>query len=104
MLAALVQEQACRAEVTELLARAHDHEIAKQLGLFVRRTQSRRTDSLTARELDVLRELEQGFSNKDIADRLFVTEGTVKVHLRHIYGKLGVRTRTQLLAKRARQR
>jgi LuxR family transcriptional regulator, maltose regulon positive regulatory protein len=104
MLTALVQEQACRSEVAELLTRAHDHEMGRQLGLFVRRTRSRRTDSLTARELDVLRELEQGFSNKDIADRLFVTEGTVKVHLRHIYEKLGVRTRTQLLAKRARQR
>jgi ATP/maltotriose-dependent transcriptional regulator MalT len=104
MLAVLVQEQACRAEVGELLARTRDHEIARQLGLFVGRTHSGRTDTLTARELDVLRELERGFSNKDIADRLFVTEGTVKVHLRHIYEKLGVRTRTQLLAKRAGRR
>jgi len=104
MLAVLVQEQACRAEVGELLARTRDHEIARQLGLFVRRTHRGRTDTLTTRELDVLRELEQGFSNRDIADRLFVTEGTVKVHLRHIYEKLGVRTRTELLAKRARRR
>jgi LuxR family maltose regulon positive regulatory protein len=104
MLGVLVQEQACRAEVGELLARTRDHEIAKQLGLLVRRTHPGRTDTLTARELDVLRELEQGFSNRDIAGRLFVTEGTVKVHLRHIYEKLGVRTRTELLAKRARRR
>jgi LuxR family maltose regulon positive regulatory protein len=104
LLCVLGQEHAARAELAELLSRANDHEIAKQLGLFIRRIHSDRTDSLTARELDVVRELEQGFSNKDIADRLFVTEGTVKVHLRHIYEKLGVRTRTELLAKRARHR
>lgn len=103
MLAVLVQEQTWRAEVAELLTRTRDQEIARQLGLSVRRTHSGRTESLTARELDVLRELEQGFSNKDIGERLFVTEGTVKVHLRHIYDKLGVRTRTELLAKRARR-
>jgi LuxR family transcriptional regulator, maltose regulon positive regulatory protein len=104
ILTVLVQEQACRAEVAELLARTRDHEIAGQLGLFVRRAHSGRTDSLTARETDVLRELEQGFSNRDIAARLFVSEATVKAHLRHIYEKLGVRTRAELLAKRAGRR
>jgi LuxR family maltose regulon positive regulatory protein len=103
ILAELVGEGTCRAELAELLTRTGDHEMARQLKLPVRSTYSGQSDSLTARERDVLRELEQGFSNRDIGDRLFVTEGTVKVHLRSIYKKLGVRTRTELLAKIARR-
>jgi DNA-binding NarL/FixJ family response regulator len=61
-------------------------------------------DRLTPRETQVLRELEQGLSNRQIARRLFLSEATVKVHIRHIYEKLGVRTRAELLAKRATQR
>jgi DNA-binding NarL/FixJ family response regulator len=58
---------------------------------------------LTARESDVLHELERGSSNREIGRRLFISESTVKVHLRHIYEKLGVRTRAELLAKRSRR-
>ena len=54
--------------------------------------------TLTAREQDVLRELAQGKSNRDIAESLWVSDDTVKSHLRRIYRKLGVGTRAEAVA------
>jgi DNA-binding NarL/FixJ family response regulator len=50
---------------------------------------------LTARELEILKLVAAGFTNGDIARRLWVTEQTVKFHLRNVYRKLGVSNRTQ---------
>lgn len=50
---------------------------------------------LTARELEILQLVASGFTNGDIARRLWVTEQTVKFHLRNIYRKLDVANRTQ---------
>jgi DNA-binding NarL/FixJ family response regulator len=50
---------------------------------------------LTARELEILKLVAAGFTNGDIARRLWVTEQTVKFHLRNVYGKLQVTNRTQ---------
>ena len=56
-------------------------------------------DDLTERERDVLELLVQGItSNKDLADRLIVTENTVKYHLRNILGKLHLKNRAQVVA------
>ena len=52
-------------------------------------------DALSAREVEVLRLIAGGNSNKLIADRLDLTEATVKTHLTHIFEKLGVEDRTQ---------
>jgi DNA-binding NarL/FixJ family response regulator len=52
---------------------------------------------LTAREIDIIRMIVEGLRNKEIADRLFIGEGTVKVHLHHIYEKLGIDGRLALL-------
>jgi two-component system, NarL family, response regulator LiaR len=54
-----------------------------------------RPEPLTPREMDVLRLLAQGHSNKEIARTLQLVEETVKFHVRHILAKLGVQSRTQ---------
>ena len=56
-------------------------------------------DSLTARELEVLRLLARGLRNKEIAARLYVSERTVNFHLANIYQKLHVSGRTEALSK-----
>ncbi|MFI6320945.1 response regulator [Nonomuraea sp. NPDC050556] len=50
--------------------------------------------ALTAREIEILELLAKGAGNREIAKALFITEATVKTHLNHVYGKLGVDTRT----------
>ena len=60
-------------------------------------------ESLTEREIDVLRQIVEGNRNKDIAGRLFISEETVKVHIRHIMEKLGASDRTQAVTIAARR-
>lgn len=55
-------------------------------------------NSLTPRELEVLKLVADGSSNRDIGRRLLLSEATVKSHLVHIYDKLGVRSRTSAVA------
>jgi LuxR family maltose regulon positive regulatory protein len=59
-------------------------------------------DPLTPRELEIIRLISKGYSNPEIAAELVVTVNTIKKHTSNIYGKLGVRSRTQAIA-RARQ-
>ncbi|HEY5001553.1 MAG TPA: response regulator transcription factor [Ktedonobacteraceae bacterium] len=54
---------------------------------------------LTEREHDILKLLAQGTSNRQIAEKLYLTEGTVKNHMSNILSKLGVRDRTQAALK-----
>jgi DNA-binding NarL/FixJ family response regulator len=55
-------------------------------------------ESLSPREVEVLGHLTEGNRNRDIAERLFISEETVKVHLKHIMEKLGASDRTQAVA------
>jgi two-component system, NarL family, response regulator LiaR len=50
---------------------------------------------ITRRELDVLELIAQGMSNREIAEKLFVSENTVKTHSSRVFDKLGARRRTQ---------
>jgi DNA-binding NarL/FixJ family response regulator len=52
-------------------------------------------EDLTERELEVLQQLGYGYSNKEIAEALFITEGTVKNHVSNLINKLELRDRTQ---------
>jgi len=52
--------------------------------------------SLTPTELDVVRCVVDGLNNPEIGSRLFMSRGTVKTHLSHVFAKLGVTNRTEL--------
>ncbi|HMD49086.1 MAG TPA: response regulator transcription factor [Bryobacteraceae bacterium] len=64
-------------------------EVARQLAQHVA------DETLTEREIDVLRYVSGGNRNREIAERLFISQETVKVHLKHIMGKLGANDRTE---------
>lgn len=56
-------------------------------------------EPLSEREYDVLRLLAEGLTNRQLADKLMVAEGTIKTHLMNIYGKLDAHNRTQAIAR-----
>ena len=55
-------------------------------------------EALTEREIEVLRQVAEGNRNRDIATKLFISEETVKVHIKHVMEKLGASDRTQAVA------
>ena len=57
------------------------------------------SEPLTPRELEILRLIDSGLTNREIADRLFVSVGTIKTHTHRAYAKLDVTGRTQALAR-----
>ena len=64
----------------------------------------RRAETLTAREIEVLQLLAFGHTNRDIAERLYISPDTVKTHLEHIFEKLGASDRTAAVAEALRRR
>jgi LuxR family maltose regulon positive regulatory protein len=56
-------------------------------------------EPLTDREMEVLEELAEGLTNREIGERLMVSLNTVKTHTKRIYGKLGVRNRTEAVIR-----
>jgi DNA-binding NarL/FixJ family response regulator len=85
------------------LTRAGDNLMAGGLGYNVADSLDPRS-SLSVREREVYELVCTGLSNREIARQLFITEGTVKVHVHHVYDKLGVRSRTALAMQAARER
>jgi DNA-binding NarL/FixJ family response regulator len=62
-------------------------------------TAAEQVEDLSPREREILELLADGFPNKEIADRVGLTDGTVRWHLRHVYHKLHVRSRTEAALK-----
>ena len=62
---------------------------------FVRDDSQRERLGITARELEILELIAEGLSNKEIAERVHVSENTVKTHSGRVFSKLGARRRTQ---------
>ena len=83
-----------------LLAKSRDHELAQSAGIDLRVDEtSDPLGVLTRRELEVLGLLSQGMTNDEIAASLFIARSTAKVHVRHIFEKLGVRSRLQAVLR-----
>lgn len=88
----------------EVLARdCQPHDLVAALLILTRQrpgvARSTLTDEPTRRELEVVTLLARGMSNREIAGQLFISEHTVRNHLGHIFGKLGVSSRTQAVVK-----
>jgi ATP/maltotriose-dependent transcriptional regulator MalT len=79
----------------------YDHRLAEKAGLIERDARIVSSTPLTDRESEVLDLIRQGMSNREIAQTLWIAESTAKVHVRHIFEKLGVRSRTEAALFRA---
>ena len=93
----LAVDSSLRPQLAAVLERANDAALATRVGLSV--TDPAPDGVLSPREREVLRLLHEGLTNREIAQSLFISLATVKVHLHHIYGKLGVRSRAQAMAR-----
>ncbi len=86
------------AELPAALLAAHRDEVADRIGrLEHRRASTARDTGLTERELEILRAVGEGKSNREIGKKLWLAEQTVKFHLTNIYRKLNVSSRTEAL-------
>ncbi len=82
--------------------RAGDEWIDQHLQAEAARTaQSRNRSVLSPRETDLVKLVRQGLRNRDIAEKLGITEGTVKVYLHSVFEKTGVANRTELAIRAA---
>jgi DNA-binding NarL/FixJ family response regulator len=92
-----------RGRLWSIFEHAHDYSTARKLKVQRHRRQSPE-ESLSPREHEVFELLSQGKPNKEIARLLYISEATVKVHVRRILAKLGARTRTEAVVKGALNR
>jgi len=83
-----------RGWLQQLLSASCDTSLASRLGIRTPRA-ARRTAELTPRESEVHDLLAQGLTNEEIAKLLYISLSTTKVHVKHIYAKLGVRSRLE---------
>jgi DNA-binding NarL/FixJ family response regulator len=84
-------------EVLEAIRKVHAGKKAIPSEIATRLADHLSDEALSAREVEILQQVAEGNRNRDIADRLFISEGTVKVHVKHIMEKLGANDRTQAI-------
>lgn len=83
-----------RGSLAALLARSNDVALARRVGLTIPRAAQRRSP-LSPREREVHELIAQGRTNREIASALYISESTTKLHVRHIFEKLGVHSRVE---------
>jgi DNA-binding NarL/FixJ family response regulator len=81
-------------DIIGTLRRVHGGEKSLPPGMDNRLRERRRREEISDREMDVLRCLVKGCNKKEISSQLFISEETVKTHLRNLFAKLGVHDRT----------
>jgi ATP/maltotriose-dependent transcriptional regulator MalT len=95
LLTILLRASSERERLVQLISRAHDEDLASAIGQPVAVDADPKI-RLSRREREVYELLRQGLTNLQIAQLLFIGESTVKVHVHHIYDKIGVRSRTAI--------
>jgi LuxR family transcriptional regulator, maltose regulon positive regulatory protein len=90
----IADQRQWRSWLKQLLAASRDVSLAAALGLRIPRAAKARA-SLSPRETEVHELLAQGLTNEEIAKLLYISLSTTKVHVKHIYEKLGVRSRLE---------
>ena len=85
-------------ELIEVIIQVHAGKKRIPTQVAARLAEHMSDEELTEREIEVLSQIAGGNRNRDIAERLFITEETVKVHIKHIMEKLGASDRTQAVA------
>jgi DNA-binding NarL/FixJ family response regulator len=92
-----------REALLDCIRRVHAGEMCVPVQLAAKLAQRVSSEALSGREIDVLRLMAQGKSNKEIGSALFISEGTVKSHVKGIFAKLGVISRTEAVANASRR-
>jgi DNA-binding NarL/FixJ family response regulator len=87
-----------RRDLEQLFARSRDRALAKRIGVRPADTRNVR-EILSPREIEILDLIRRGLRNREISSALFIAESTTKVHVRHIFEKLNVRTRAEAVAR-----
>ncbi|HVM91467.1 MAG TPA: response regulator transcription factor [Terriglobales bacterium] len=85
-------------ELVEVIRQVHAGKKRIPAEIAARLAEHYSDEALTNREVEVLQQIAGGNRNRDIATKLFITEETVKVHIKHIMEKLGANDRTQAVA------
>lgn len=96
LLRAISEDETAVNLATPIIKRVGDEQKARDAGIS---SDSRGSDRLSPRELEVYELLAAGRTNRQIGAALFISEVTVKVHVRHILRKLGAKTRTEAAAR-----
>ena len=96
-------KDARREELLDCIRKVNSGETCVPPALAAKLAESMSSEPLTGRELDVLNLLADGKSNKEIGNQLFITETTVKSHLRSIFSKLNVLSRTEAITTASRR-
>jgi DNA-binding NarL/FixJ family response regulator len=87
-----------RPQLELLYQRSNDAGLARRAG-FRTRSSKPPGEILSPREMEVLQLLARGLRNREIAKALVISDSTTKVHVRHVLEKMGVRTRTEAVAR-----
>ena len=103
LLEAMLSSPSTREQTVHIVMRAGDESLLAAAGLEPTAIQDP-VEALSRREREVYELLCEGLSNSEIAKRLFIAEATVKVHVQHVFDKLGIRSRTALAINAVRRR
>jgi two-component system NarL family response regulator len=100
---AYMLKDTCREELMTCIRNVHRGESFVTQSIAAKLAEYMTAEELTGREAEVLCSIAAGISNKEIARKLFISQTTVKTHVRNIFGKLGVKSRTEATAVATRR-